>query len=92
MEASTAHTFLTDILHVVSQALLAPDIILLLAFICYALFSIGSVLVELFTERRHFKVVMPKFLAALMDAKEEDIPQGDPLRETAPLTARPEVG
>ncbi|MBQ9002297.1 MAG: MotA/TolQ/ExbB proton channel family protein [Eggerthellaceae bacterium] len=75
MEASTAHTFLSDILHVVSQALLAPDIILLLAFICYALFSIGSVIVELFTERRHFKVAMPKFLAALMDAKEEDIPQ-----------------
>ena len=75
MEATTAHTFLTDILHVVSQALLAPDIILLLAFICYALFSIGSVLVETFTERRHFKVVMPKFLAALMDAREEDIPQ-----------------
>jgi biopolymer transport protein ExbB/TolQ len=59
----------------VSQALLAPDIILLLVFIGYALFSIGSVIVEYFTVRKHFKVVMPKFLAALTDAKEEDIPR-----------------
>ena len=75
MESSAAHTFLSDILHVVSQALLAPDIILLLVFIGYALFSIGSVLVEEFTERRYFKVTMPVFLSSLMDAKEEDIPQ-----------------
>ena len=75
MEASVAQTYLSDILHVVSQALLIPDIILLLVFIGYALFSIGSVVVEFFTERKHFKVVMPKFLAALMDAKEENIPQ-----------------
>lgn len=68
-------TYLSDILHAVSQALLAPDIILLLLFILYALFCIGSVIAEYFTERQHFKVVMPKFLAALMAANEEDIPQ-----------------
>ena len=68
-------TFLSDILHVISQALLAPDIILLLAFIGYALFSIGSVIVEYFTERKYFQVVMPKFLAALMAADEEGIPE-----------------
>ena len=68
-------TYLSDILHVVSQALLAPDIILLLAFILFALFSIGSVIVEYFTERKHFQVTMPKFLAALMAADENDIPQ-----------------
>lgn len=75
MGFSVAQTYLSDILHVVSQSLLAPDIILLLAFILYALFSIGSVIAEYFTERRHFQVVMPRFLAALMAAKEEDIPQ-----------------
>ena len=68
-------TFLSDILHVVSQALLAPDIILLLVFIGYALFSIGNVISEYFTERKHFQVVMPKFLAALMAADEEKIPE-----------------
>lgn len=75
MGFSSAQTYLSDILHVVSQSLLAPDIILLLAFILYSLFSVGSVIAEYFTERRHFKVVMPRFLAALMASKEEDIPQ-----------------
>ena len=75
MELSVAQTFLGDILHTVSQALLAPDIILLLLFIGYALFSIGSVVVEFFTERKHFKVVMPRFLAALIDSTESGMPQ-----------------
>ena len=75
MGFTVAQTYLSDILHVVAQSLLAPDIILLLGFILYALFCIGSVVAEYFTERRHFKVVMPRFLAALMASKEEDIPE-----------------
>lgn len=67
-------TFLSDILHVVSQALLVPDIILLLLLIGYALFCIGSVLVEYFTEHRHFSVVMPRFLADLTEADEDLVP------------------
>ena len=74
MDFLSTHTALTDVLHALSQALLAPDIILLLAFACYAVFCIGSVIAEYFTERRNFKVAMPKFLAALMAADEEDIP------------------
>ena len=69
-----AQSYLSDILHVVAQWLLVPDIILLLLLIAYALFCIGSVIAELFTERRHFKVVMPKFLSALMEADPEDVP------------------
>ena len=69
-----AQTYLTDILHVVAQWLMVPDIILLLLFIAYALFCIGSVLAEFFTERKHFEVVMPKFLSDLMNADEADIP------------------
>lgn len=67
-------TSLSDILHVISQALLAPDIILLLILIAYAVFSIGSILVELITERRHYKVVMPQFLSSLSNASETLIP------------------
>lgn len=69
-----AQTYLSDILHVVAQWLMVPDIILLLLFIAYALFCIGSVVAEFFTERRHFKVVMPKFLNDLMEADEDGIP------------------
>lgn len=74
MDGSIIQTYLSDILHAVAQSLLAPDIILLLAFIGYALFCIGSIIAERFSERRHFNVVMPKFLADLMAAKEDEIP------------------
>ena len=74
MGFAVTQTYLADILHAISQALLVPVIIVLIAFICYALFCIGSVIAEYFTERKHFKVVMPRFLAALMDAKQAEIP------------------
>lgn len=74
MGFSVAQSYLADILHVISQALLVPVIVLLLAFIAYALYSIGSIISEYFTERRHFNVTMPKFLAALMAAKQDEIP------------------
>lgn len=74
MDGSVLQVYLSDVLHAVAQSLLAPDIIMLLAFIGYALFCIGSIIAERFSERSHFKVVMPKFLAALMAAKEEEIP------------------
>lgn len=73
-QTSQTQTFLSDILHVISQGLLAPDIILLILLIAYAIFSIGSILVELVTERRHYKVSMPQFLAALTSASEGTIP------------------
>ena len=38
MGVSVAQSYLSDILHVVSQALLIPTILLLLGFIAYALF------------------------------------------------------
>ena len=74
MDGSILQTYLSDVLHVVTQSLLAPDIVLLLAFIGYALFCIGSIIAERFSERRHFNVVMPKFLAALMAAQEHEMP------------------
>lgn len=65
--------YLTDILHVLTQALLAPVIILLLLFMGYALFVIGSVIVEAVTERRNFKAEMPKLSASLVTASEDEL-------------------
>ncbi len=65
--------YLTDILHAVSQGLLAPVIIVLLAFIVYAVFLIGSIVVEAVTERRNFRIVISKFLAQIACAKEEEL-------------------
>jgi biopolymer transport protein ExbB/TolQ len=60
--------YLKDILHLVSQALLVPVMIILVGLIIYAVFSLGSLLVEFFTERRRFKVVIPEFISAINDA------------------------
>lgn len=65
--------YLTDILHAVAQGLLAPVIILLIAFIVYAVFLIGSVIAEAITERRNFKIVISKFLTSITCAREEDL-------------------
>lgn len=67
-------TFFSDILHVISQALLIPDIVLLVALIAYALFSIGSILVEWATEHRRYKVKMPQLLDALTNAAMATVP------------------
>lgn len=75
MDFFSTHSSLTDVLHALAQALLVPDIVLLLLFAGYALFCIGSILMEYFTERRNFKVAMPEFLAALMSADESTIPE-----------------
>lgn len=74
MGLSGAQTYLADILHVISQALLIPVIAVLILLIAYALFSVGSVISEYFNERKHFKVSMPSFLNELMRATEEEIP------------------
>ena len=75
MDGSVLQTWMSDILHAITQGLLVPDIVLLIAFIAYALFCIGSIIAEYFTERKHFQVAMPKFLAALMAAEEDEIPK-----------------
>lgn len=67
-------TAISDILHVISQALLIPDIILLLALIAYAVFCIGSILVEWSTEHRRYKVKMPELLSALTEASMSSVP------------------
>lgn len=67
-------SYLSDVLHAISQALLTPDIILLILLMAYAVFCIGSVLMEFFTEHRHYKVSMPQFLAALTKAHMASIP------------------
>lgn len=75
MDFVLTQTYLGDILRIVSDALLGPDIVMLLLFIVYAVFCIGSILVEAVTEHRNFKVHMPEFLAALADSDQRSMPQ-----------------
>ena len=75
MDFVTTQTYLGDILHRVSQALLAPDVILLILFIGYALWCIGSLLAELIGERRDFKQASPQFLSSLVNCDTADVPR-----------------
>ena len=74
MGLSVTQSYLSDLLHIVSQVLLVPTIIVLLVLIGYALFCIGSIVAEYVTEHRLYKVSMPTFLSDLMEASQEDIP------------------
>ena len=66
---------LTDILYMVSHAALFPAIIILLALVLLAVALVVMVVVEYFTERRHFKVVVPSFLRELEQSDCQGIPQ-----------------
>ncbi len=68
-------TYFGDILHWVAQALLVPAVIVLLILILYAIWCIGSVLVEWVTERRYFKVTMPDFLEQINEAESAELPK-----------------
>ncbi|MEA5019616.1 MAG: MotA/TolQ/ExbB proton channel family protein [Gordonibacter sp.] len=68
-----ATLYLKDILHLAAQGLMVPVMILLVLLICYALFCIGSVITEYFTERRHFKAHMPSVINALHDAPYDQV-------------------
>jgi biopolymer transport protein ExbB/TolQ len=52
----------SDILRAVAGAMQTPVVVILILFIAAALFLIGWVLAELFTERRHLKVSLPALL------------------------------
>ena len=67
-------TFLKDALHTISQGLTYPVIGLLLVAIGYAVFTVGSVVVEYLVERRYFRITMPHFLRAIDDASDEEVP------------------
>lgn len=64
----TLEVFMKDALHVITQGLLVPVMVLLVCLIGYALFCIGSVIVEYLTERRHFRAHMPEVINAIYDA------------------------
>lgn len=67
-------TYLSEILHAVAQVLLAPVVVLLLLFIAYSVFAVGSLIAETVVENRQFAVSMPDFLARLSAADAEDVP------------------
>ena len=61
------------VIHQLAQALLVPVIVVLLLFAAYAVIELGALLVEFFTERRHFRSVMPKFSRDISQASLDQV-------------------
>ena len=64
---------LKDLLHVVSQDFLVPTMFILAALVVYAVYCVGSLVAEFFTERRHFKQNVPKFINDVHAASYDDV-------------------
>lgn len=58
---------LKDMMHIISAALLAPTITVLLFFMALMLFELGSLAVEMLTERRKVKVSVPALLKVFQE-------------------------
>lgn len=69
-----AEVYLQEIMHIVAQSLMVPVMIILVLLIVFALYSVGSILVELITERRHFKVNMAADIKAIQDSSYTNLP------------------
>lgn len=67
--------FANDALHALSQGLLIPTVLLLLLLAIYAVYTIGSLIVEAAVERRHYRVELPKLIARLDAASYEGLPR-----------------
>jgi biopolymer transport protein ExbB/TolQ len=65
--------YIQEIMRNVAAALQIPVMIILLLLIAYALFCVGSVIVEYCTERRHFRVTMADSINAIHDAHYDKI-------------------
>ncbi len=66
-------TYLESALHSSAQFLKVPVMILLVGLIAYALFCIGSLIVEYFSERRFFRAHMPSVINDIHDAAYDQV-------------------
>lgn len=70
---SSTLTSLKDMLHVVSQVLLYPTIIVLLGLIAYTVYQIGAVLMEYISERRHLKQSIPALVRQIHETNPKQL-------------------
>jgi biopolymer transport protein ExbB/TolQ len=66
-------TMIKDTMHTISSSLQIPAIVVLLFFIAVTIIMLGSLLVELLTERRRLKASIPELIDKLQDKSPEEI-------------------
>lgn len=66
--------YLQEIMRNVASALMVPVMVVLVCLILFSVYSIGSLLMELVLERRHFKANMPRDIKAIKEASYDELP------------------
>ncbi|MGI6216542.1 MAG: MotA/TolQ/ExbB proton channel family protein [Coriobacteriales bacterium] len=64
---------LSGVMNAITQGLLVPTIVVLLLLVVYAVYTLGSLVVEMRTERARYKVALPRLIASLNDAEYDEI-------------------
>lgn len=78
--------YLTGVMHTISSDLLIPVVILLLALVIYALYTIGAIIVEAAVERRRYRAHIPELVARLDAASYEEL--GDVIEDSGLLRSQ----
>lgn len=65
--------YLPNVLHMVSTYLLVPTVILLMVLVVYALYSLGTLIVEVVVERRRYRARIPELIARLEQAPMDEL-------------------
>jgi biopolymer transport protein ExbB/TolQ len=68
MNITDIYSYISTILHLAAQALMIPVMVILALLILFALYCVGALIAEVFTERRHFKVNSPVIINKIHDA------------------------
>ena len=66
-------TYLPDILNIIAQGLLVPTMAVIICLLLVTLFFIGQILVEVFTERKHYRVSMQTIVNQINDALYDEV-------------------
>jgi len=67
--------YVFDVLHAIGQVLIIPVVAVLFAFLCYVIYSVGTIIIEGVSERKIFKVDLPRLVAQLEDADYDALPE-----------------
>ena len=64
-------SILSEALHIIGQAVMIPCLIILIVLIAIALWQVGDILVETFTERKKMKENVPRLLKTIHDTHDK---------------------
>lgn len=65
--------YLTQMMHTISNAMAVPVAVVLMLFIIYAIYTIGTLVVEAAVEHKRYSAKIPELVAKIEEAKPDDL-------------------